>query len=143
MGYLQKLQAVIELPLEQELPCPWPTSLVTPFNWIQLSGGMTPAEIGLVMAILIQHNQLDLLGDMTTMLAQLLTATELIWMGGLHTIGEDDCRNCCDRLSLSTHPINRSIDHLEDLCHPPIYHHGWPIFGGQNHRYFGLLRTED
>jgi hypothetical protein len=98
MGYLQKLQAVIELPLERELPCPWTISFTTPLRWIQLSGEMTPAEIGLAVALLIQHNQLDLAGDMTTVLEQLLAATELIWLGGLQAIGEGDrhiTSGCC------------------------------------------------
>lgn len=89
MSSLIQMQAVMEAPhYEDEFSCPWETPEFQPFSMIRLHGEMTYQEIGLVFAQLAQYNQIELAGDLLTVLNQIIAAESLILPGGIQIIDE-------------------------------------------------------
>ena len=99
MSSLIQMQAVVEAPhYEDEFSCPWAVSEVLPFSMITLSGEMTYAKIGLVIAQLAKYNQIELTGDRLTVLNQIIAAESLVLPGGIQVTSETQSTispSCC------------------------------------------------
>ena len=60
MVVLPELHAVVEAPwFEGSPPWPWPIADRKAFSFMRLSGGMTHAEVGSIMARLVKYNQVE------------------------------------------------------------------------------------
>ncbi len=97
MSVLLRFQAIIDPPqVEANFQYPWQISSAKPS--CRLSGNMTEAEIGLVFLQLVQYNQVDFSGDISTVLTRLIAADRLILPGGIQVLlsdGRDITPGCC------------------------------------------------
>jgi hypothetical protein len=97
MSVLVRFQAIIDPPqIEAKFQYPWQISPVKPS--FRLSGNMTEQEIGLVLVQLVQYNQVDFSGEISTILTRLIAADGLILPGGIQVLlsdGRDITSGCC------------------------------------------------
>ncbi|MFO0800954.1 MAG: hypothetical protein U0804_26105 [Gemmataceae bacterium] len=93
-----KLRPVVEAPwFEGAPPWPWPIADRPPFSFVPLSGDMTDAEVGTVMAQLMKDNDVPAGPTAADWLAGVVAADHLILSGGIQASDGDREINpgCC------------------------------------------------
>jgi hypothetical protein len=93
-----QLQAAIESSgFDVESACPWEIVEIDGLAWIRISAEMTQPEIGLFFAQLASYNQIDLSGNRTAILQEILAADGLVLAGGIQAIfeGQVISPSCC------------------------------------------------
>jgi len=98
VGVLPELHAVVEAPwFEGSPPWPWPIADRKVFSFMRLSGEMTHAEVGSIMAQLVKYNQVEAEPTVGGLLSGAIAAEGLILSGGIEvSAGEREIRpGCC------------------------------------------------
>ncbi|HLL67197.1 MAG TPA: hypothetical protein VK453_16050 [Micromonosporaceae bacterium] len=81
------MQAVIEVPvLDAGWPRPWPVASIAPGSWLRLDAGCADEEVGLFVAALAQHLDVDAPAGRDQVVTALLSEELLILAGGLQVI---------------------------------------------------------
>ncbi|GAA1653542.1 hypothetical protein [Actinoplanes couchii] len=78
-----KLQAVVEVPMFDEGPAPWPVAAAAPGSWLVLDTGCTADQVGLFVAALAARIDVASPGGRDEVLDALLAEEALIVAGGL------------------------------------------------------------
>lgn len=88
-GTRPELFPVVELPwFEAGCPYPWPVSDRPPFGHLRLSGQVTDAEVGSVVAALAKNGEVEP-GSAAEVLARLVRSEELLLYGGVAVADRD------------------------------------------------------
>ncbi|WP_241483255.1 hypothetical protein [Nocardiopsis halophila] len=111
----------------------WPIAEIEPFDFLPLSGELSPAEVGAAMMRIADYNDIDPDGDrlpqptaaLDSFLRGLLTCDDLIAPGGLratdHSTGVTFLPDCCDGLE-EWRDWHRLVEDggLLGFGHPPV-----------------------